>query len=46
MPRYFYMCSITIDADNEDDAYAMYLEQTKDLDICLSEMEEAGEDDE
>ncbi len=40
MPRYFYSCSITIDADNETEADIEFYKQTEHIDICVSEMEE------
>lgn len=39
MPKYLYMCSITIDADSEKDASALFNEQTKDMDIFVLETE-------
>jgi hypothetical protein len=43
MPRYFYICSITIDADNMESADEQFYKQIGDMDVSVSEVEVQGE---
>lgn len=40
MPTYDFICSITIEADNEEEAIRWFDYKTKDLDTYVSEIEE------